>query len=116
MAVLTGIRILLVEDDEDSLAMLCTALKQYGATADCVSNAGAALELARKRRPDVLVSDLRMADNGAKLARAIDVPAIAYSGDHRLKQRALDVGFVRFFLKPVELAVLAAAVRELAGR
>jgi CheY-like chemotaxis protein len=116
MGELSGIRVLLVEDHDDALVMLGTALTQFGATVECAASARAALNVASRCRPDVLISDLWMADNGIKLAREIDVPAIAYSGDNRLKQRALDAGFARFFLKPVDVAVLAKAVLELVAR
>lgn len=58
---LTHARILLVDDDEDNLVLLDTALRRAGARHTArVSDPFAAVDTYRSFRPDVVLLDLRM--------------------------------------------------------
>jgi two-component system CheB/CheR fusion protein len=105
-------RILLVEDSTDILLLLQMELEWLDYSVEVASDALTALELARKNRPDVIVSDLHMpgvdghefirrARKTRELAR---VPAIAltgYSLDAQVKH-ALAEGFDAYLTKPVD--------------
>jgi len=111
---LNGISVLLVDDDEDDLALLLALLTQAGARVTAVSTVEAALREFEKAVPDVVVSDLVMkGHDGFTLIRRIrrstadgkrKIPCIAISAfvgtDRQLKQ-VLAEGFTEFLAKPV---------------
>jgi signal transduction histidine kinase len=55
---ITGLRVLLVEDDPDGRDMLASALGASGAVVIAVADAGGALDAVLRQRPDVLVGDI----------------------------------------------------------
>jgi signal transduction histidine kinase/ActR/RegA family two-component response regulator len=121
--VLSGLRLLLVDDDRDTLELLSAALTQRSAEVTAVSSAADALEAIKKFRPDVLISDIAMpGEDGYALIKtvlALDAPAIpsiaitAYAKEED-RERALAAGFQRYLAKPVELGEFISAVAELA--
>lgn len=123
---LEGLRVLLVDDDKDTLAMLTAVLSQYQATVQTASTVAEALEAMRWYKPDVMVSDLAMPDeDGYSLiskVRAIEsemgrrTHAVALTAYVRIEDRtrALSAGFNMFVPKPVEPAELITAIANLA--
>ncbi len=125
---LSGLRVLVVEDDPSALEVLIEALNSLGAkTLPCgtVSDAVAAFE---KFRPSVLVSDISMpGEDGYSLIRKIrklgpehngDLPSLALTafataGD---VQKALSAGFNSHMVKPFEAFHLGHMVAELAKK
>jgi CheY-like chemotaxis protein len=123
---LDGIRVLVVEDDDDTREVLTLGLTLHGAevvSVDCAADA--IVELA-KREPDVIVSDIGLPDeDGLALIRrvrqlppgrggrvpAVAVTAFTLSDDAEEATRA---GFQRHFRKPVDSAALFAAVAAVA--
>jgi len=59
---LTGIVVLIVDDNADSLDVLSLALERFGAIVQTAANARDALAKALAMRPHVIVSDLSMPD------------------------------------------------------
>src|SRR5262249_24338049 len=59
---LSGLNVLVVDDDSDTLALMATALTRRHANVTAVSSAGEAIQAITRKRPDVLVSDIAMAD------------------------------------------------------
>src|SRR5689334_14276711 len=57
---LDGVRVLLVEDHDDSRETLTSYLRLFGAVVLAVTTAYAAIDACRSFRPDVLVSDLEL--------------------------------------------------------
>jgi CheY-like chemotaxis protein len=125
---LMGLRVLLVDDDADTLQLLSVLLGRHGAEITAVTSAADALAVFERARPDVLVSDVAMPDvDGYELLRTIRawprergglVPALAltaYAGEAD-RQRALQVGFNAHMAKPVEPPELVAAIAALAGK
>jgi PAS domain S-box-containing protein len=124
---LKGIRVLLVEDDADTLEMLRFILDQYGAEVVTAGSARQALEILNHWRPDALISDLAMPEqDGYELIaqlRARDyknggsIPAVALSAYTRTedRQRALSAGFQMHMSKPVDPDELVNVVANLAG-
>ena len=105
-------RILLVEDSTDILFLLQTELEWLDYSVQVASDALTGLELARKNRPEVIVSDLHMPGiDGHEFIRRVrqipelaGIPAIAltgYSLDAELKL-ALAAGFDAHLTKPVD--------------
>jgi CheY-like chemotaxis protein len=121
---LSGLHVLLVDDDKDTLELLGAALRQRSANVTAVSSAAAALESIKSLRPDVLISDIAMpGEDGYALIEKVlgldlepGLPAIAITAyaKEEDRQRALAAGYQRFLSKPVELGEFIAAVAELA--
>jgi PAS domain S-box-containing protein len=124
LQLLSGVNVLLVDDDTDTLELMTTALTRRQATVTAVSSAGAAIKAIRERTPDVLISDIAMPEeDGYELiqqVRSLDfnIPAVAitaYAKDED-RERALSAGFQIYLAKPVELAELISVVAKAAGR
>jgi signal transduction histidine kinase/ActR/RegA family two-component response regulator len=124
---LRGLRTLVVEDDPDSLEMLCTLLAQRGAEVRPAASTAEALAVIEGWRPDLLISDLGMPEeDGYTLIRRVralpaerggQVPAVALSARTRPEDRieALSAGFQMHVAKPVAPAELLAVAVTLAG-
>jgi PAS domain S-box-containing protein len=125
---LHGLEVLVVEDDEDSRFLLHAMLEQAGATVRSAVSAAQGLALLQERRPDVLVSDIGMADRSGydlvaqvrelSVAEGGLVPAIALTAYARPedRMRALSSGFQIHLAKPVQSVELVAAVAALTAR
>lgn len=121
---LTGLHVLLVDDDQDTLDLLGAALTQRSAKVTAVSSAAAAFQSIMSLRPDVLISDIAMpGEDGYQLIEKVlalqvqpGIPAIAITAyaKEEDKQRALAAGYQRYLSKPVELGEFISTVAELA--
>jgi CheY-like chemotaxis protein len=125
---LADLRVLIVDDDLDTLDVVRELLEQAGASVSVAASVDEALEALRSSPPDVLVSDIGMpGQDGYELIRRVRrlapehggrVPAAALTAftqsDHR--QQALAAGYQLYLAKPIEPAELTAAVAKLAGR
>jgi signal transduction histidine kinase/ActR/RegA family two-component response regulator len=123
---LSHVHVLLVEDDADSRDLFVSVLTRCGARVRSTDSGDEALALLEKEVPDVLVSDIGMANmDGYALIRTLRelplpaarrVPAIALTAYARAEdqQRALREGFQLHLAKPVDPARLASAVADLA--
>ena len=121
------IRILLVEDNADTLRILGRLLEKSGCLVSSALNmqgALAAAQAARERseRFDILISDLGLPDgDGCELMRRLrgeeGLAGIAISGYGMEEdiQRSHDAGFAEHLTKPVRLEELQAAISRLAG-
>jgi PAS domain S-box-containing protein len=120
--VLSGLHVLIVDDDKDTLELLAAALTQRSARVTTASSAAEAIRALKFFRPDLLISDIAMpGENGYSLLakiRALElapaIPAIAITAYAREedRERALAAGFQRYLAKPVELGEFFAAVAE----
>ena len=127
-ALLDGVRVLVVEDEDDTRDLLVTALEQCGAQVTAAPSAAAALASLDREPPDVMVSDLAMPDeDGYSLIRKVrargpenggGVPAAALTAYARAEDRvrALASGFQMHLPKPIDPSDLVAVVASLAGR
>ncbi len=125
---LRGVRVLVVDDERDTRAVLAKVLEGYHASVAAAANVADAIEAYRRARPDVLISDLGMPDqDGFDLIRQVreiesrrggHVPAVALTAFARSddRQRALRAGFEVHLSKPVSPSEVAAVVAELSGR
>ncbi len=125
-SLLSGVRVLVVDDEADSRATLRAILEQFGAEPTVVGSTSAALDAIARGLPDVLLSDVAMPhENGYALLRRIratvdanQLPAAALSAyvDADSRAQALDAGFQTYLSKPIEPAVLASTVAALVHR
>jgi PAS domain S-box-containing protein len=122
---LDGLRVLVVEDDPDTLDMLSFILATRGAEVITASSTAEALKGFERSQPDVLVSDLAMPDqDGYDLIKYVrsrgrerggNIPAVALSAYTRAEDRtrALAAGFQMHVSKPVDPDKLIAVVASL---
>jgi signal transduction histidine kinase/ActR/RegA family two-component response regulator len=126
---LSGIQVLLVDDEADAREMMSSALELCGAKVTTAASAREALESLNRLHPSfqVLLADIAMPqEDGYSLIRQIradhnpaiaDLPAAAVTACAREdeRQRALAAGFHMHLAKPMAPALLAQAVAHLAG-
>jgi signal transduction histidine kinase/DNA-binding response OmpR family regulator len=122
---LDGIRILVVEDDDDSREFLTEALEQRGATVSAANGVAAALAKFEGYRADILVSDIAMPDaDGYDLIQRVRslpaerggaIPAIAVTAHTRneVRERVKAAGYQQLEPKPVDLERLSRLIVSL---
>jgi signal transduction histidine kinase len=121
---LSGLRVLVVDDEQDARDLTTRLLAQFGAEVVSASGAAEALAIIADGRPHVLVSDIGMPDrDGYSLIREVrampdvsDIPAIALTAYARPEERhkALAAGFQLHISKPLNPLELASAIAALA--
>jgi CheY-like chemotaxis protein len=123
---LSGLRLLVVDDEPDARELLACMLEMHGAQVQVAGTAPEALEAVRTSAPHLLVSDVGMpGEDGYMLIQAIrtlpapsqNIPAIALTAFARNEDRAraLAAGFDLHMIKPVEPGALVTAVARLAA-
>ncbi|HWO08744.1 MAG TPA: response regulator [Polyangiaceae bacterium] len=121
---LSGVVVLIVEDDPDSREMLATILEAAGALVQRADSAQAGFESLLKDIPDLIVSDIAMPnEDGYSFVRrvrgleseAAGVPAIALTAfcSDDAKHKAASAGFSLHLGKPVDAVALVAAAARL---
>ncbi len=125
---LSGMLILVVDDEEDTRQLLVQSLTFYGATVITAGSAKEAFAEVQTKNPDVMVSDIGMPDeDGYSLIRRIralpdqqhnSIPAVALTAFTRAqdRMRALTSGYQNHVSKPVEPDELATVIASLTGR
>ncbi|KAF3889154.1 MULTISPECIES: hybrid sensor histidine kinase/response regulator [Nostocales] len=121
---LNGLRIVVVDDDIDSLELLVFILKQYGAEVTSVNSASEALKAIARVKPNLLFSDIAMPEmDGYQLIQKVremevfqeeKLPAIAltaFAGEAN-HQKIISAGFQQHLTKPVDPAELASAIAK----
>jgi signal transduction histidine kinase/ActR/RegA family two-component response regulator len=124
---LTGIRVLAVDDEGDTRAMIRGVLEQFGANVLTAGSAEEALEVFPGWKPDVLLFDIGMPqEDGNMLIQKVrqleakegrNTPAIALTAYARVedRMRALAAGYQMFIPKPVEAGELVVTIANLIG-
>src|SRR6516164_5134959 len=114
-----GLKILLVDDHEDTCAALEKLLVRRGHLVAATHNLRSAMEAAVRNKFDLLISDIALPDGtGMDLMmqlRAIsNVPGIAISGfgNNGDIERSLQAGFSEHLIKPIKLGNLEAAIER----
>jgi PAS domain S-box-containing protein len=123
---LTGIQILLVDDNADTRDFFSFVLEQFGALVTAVASADEALQAFAQSKPDILLSDIGMPEmNGYMLmqeVRALEakegrqqIPAIALTAyaSEIDQQQTLAAGFQQHIAKPVAPEELLLAISNL---
>jgi signal transduction histidine kinase/ActR/RegA family two-component response regulator len=124
---LSGLRVLAVDDEDDSREMIKEVLEQSGASVLTAGSTEEALKAFPNWKPDVLVSDIGMPrEDGLVLIRKVrlleiqdakNIPAIALTAFARVEDRirALDSGYQMFLPKPIEASELIFTIASLIG-
>jgi len=125
---LKGLRVLVVEDDEDSRSLLTMMLQRQGAHVTAVSSSQEALMAIESETPEVLISDIGMpGEDGYELMRKVQqseteheriratIALTGYAGE-KDRERALEAGYHVHLAKPIEPVQLVGAIELLIGR
>lgn len=116
-------KILVVEDNEDSRVLLEYALEASGYEVNSAHNGREGLEIARKSPPDLIISDIMMPEmDGFAFCREVKsdaslvgIPFIFYTAtyiDPKDAKLAQQLGADRFLLKPQDIPELLKVIRE----
>jgi signal transduction histidine kinase/CheY-like chemotaxis protein len=128
MATLSGISLLVLDDDTDALELFATVLRQAGAEVRMARSVREAIDLLRAWEPDVIVSDIEMPEEsgyvlirklrGGEIAHGERIPAIAVTAYGGVNERIkiVSAGFDSYVAKPVEPDELAAIISRLVTR
>lgn len=119
----TGQRsVLVVDDSPDTLAVLKVMIESAGYEVETAESAEKGLEVARRTRPDVIISDIGMpGEDGFGLLKKVredatlySTPVIALTGfaSSTNRDEALRSGFSAHLAKPVDQPVLVRAIDE----
>jgi two-component system KDP operon response regulator KdpE len=122
---MSGKKILIIDDDPQLLLGLTPRLKANGFSVVTAEDAIAAISVARKEVPDLIILDLGLpAGDGFQvlerirnLADLAAIPVIVLSAwdPAENKKRSLDAGALAFFQKPPDIHEFVAAIRQALG-
>jgi len=122
---LSGVRVLVVEDDAAARELLVRVLRVAGAETRAAASSREALEMLGSWRPDIVLSDLGMrGDEGYVLIRAmrslpaerggcVPAAALTVTTEPLARSRAAAAGYDAQLAKPVEPVALLATVARL---
>jgi CheY-like chemotaxis protein len=122
------VRVLVVDDDEDTADLFATALTACGADVVTAATALSGLHAVAAQAPDVVVTDIAMpgADGywllreirqlADERARGVPVVAVTAFGRAHVRARALAAGFFDHLEKPVDPETLCLAVARARAR
>jgi signal transduction histidine kinase/ActR/RegA family two-component response regulator len=121
-------RILVVDDEEDTRAILKMVFENCQATVETAASSNEALEKVKEWQPDIIISDIGMPEeDGYSFMRKVrsweretepehlQIPAIALTAYARAedRQKSLDSGFQAHVSKPVEPVELTKLIANL---
>jgi signal transduction histidine kinase len=124
---LVGLKVLVVDDEADTLELIKVLLGQCGAAVTTARSAAEALSALEETQPDVIISDIGMpTQDGFEFIRKVRqlppekggrIPAVALTAYARAEDRlrVLRSGYQMHLSKPVELAELVAVVANIGG-
>jgi signal transduction histidine kinase/ActR/RegA family two-component response regulator len=124
---LSGLTVLVVEDDAATREVLMMMLATAGATVRAAGSVDDALRTIQWLRPDIVVSDISMpGEDGYSLMRKLravergrsPLPAIALTAHARPEdtEQAFVAGFAEHLAKPVDAPDLVSAIARVTGR
>lgn len=120
---LKHLKILIVEDSEDTLTLLSAMFAREGASVIAAASAADALRWASTNQPDIVISDIGMPDvDGYELLEKLKqmpkmngIPAIAISGyaSDEDRRKAIGVGYLALVAKPIDVDALFTLINDL---
>ena len=125
---LTGLQVVVVDDDQSSLEYFALALRTYGAAVRTASNAADALRLVHTRPPDAVLTDIAMVGHDGywllreirgladEAARRVPVVATTAHGREHSREHTLAAGFSEHLAKPVDPDALGRTIATVTGR
>ena len=118
----SSVHILLVEDDEDTAAMLSALLELHRYRVDVAHSVADAVRKSAVQRWDLLISDIRLPDGtGLDLMqrlgeqRARHAIAMSGFGSPEDVRRSLDAGFDEHMVKPLDMGTLLDTIGRYCG-
>ncbi len=113
-------KILVIDDEEPTLAMFRLFLEAYGYKVLTAENGAKGLEIFRKEKPSIVLTDIKMPgiDGLAVLQQikeidpAAEVIVISGHGEMDLAKQALNLNAVDFINKPISKEALDAALKK----
>ena len=121
-----SIRVLVVEDDPDSLELMTYLFHAFGHEAIGAGKGDEALALALSARPDLILCDLRLpgmdgfellsrikSDPFLKSIPVVAVTAYAMPGD---RERVMSAGFQGYVTKPIDPVTFVRQAEEFSAR
>ncbi len=123
LADLSGLRVLIVEDEADNCDVLATVISRCGGKVRCSKTANDAWRIMQEWQPDVIVCDIALPDvDGCAFLNQVrerfDTPALALTvfGSADQEARVRSCGFDAFRQKPIEPADLAHEIARLGAQ
>ena len=115
-------KVLVIEDDQDLVALVSLLLQGDGYAVEIAANGREALDALARDLPDVILLDMKMPImNGPEFARELEVryghqaPIIVLTAAADAHRRAAEVGADAWLGKPFDPDVLLSTVRRYAG-
>lgn len=118
--------ILLIEDDEDLIAIMTMALKARGYEVLSATDGDGGIQTALAQKPDLIIMDVHMLDmSGVEICRHLKsspstghIPVILCTGDARQSAEALqkEAGSDGYIRKPFDMNELYASIEALISR
>jgi PAS domain S-box-containing protein len=126
MADLRGLRVLIVDGDDDARELLAAVLAECGARVWHTADTDEAIAIVERERPDVLVGDVGPRGGGCELIREVRalgadrggaIAAVALTGYVSIEEsrNALRAGYQVHVSKPIDTSLLTHAVANVAG-
>lgn len=119
-------KVLIVDDEQDFLALLKDALEIRGLEVATAVNAVEAGIMLATQRPALILMDIRMPGiNGLQACEAIrrnpatkDIPVIIITGlsEDSYKKKAYKIGVLEYYTKPVDIENLIKKIKEIIDR
>lgn len=119
-------KILIVDDDVETLRLVGLMLQRQGYRISVASNGSQAIALAKKEKPALIILDIMMPDvDGYQLAREIrqdaeisKIPILMFTAKSQIddKVAGYDAGADDYLTKPIHPAELVAHIKALLGR
>ena len=113
---LSGLHVLVIEDDRDARDILSMVLQYFGGLVTAVKTANEGLQCLRNVIPDVVVADIQLPDHDAPWlvrearTRGFTVPFVAISAADFDLDTLGDQGFESYLRKPIDHAQLVDTV------
>jgi two-component system, cell cycle response regulator DivK len=118
----TGAQVLVVEDNEKNMKLFRDVLQASGFRLLEATTGEQAMKLAAEHQPNLVLMDIQLPDiDGVETlgrlradVRTASIPVVALTAQamHGDRERFLDVGFVAYISKPVNILEFVKTVRE----
>ncbi len=122
---MTGVSILILEDDQDTIELFAGSLSRLGAEVRTALNAADALAVLAAWRPTIILCDLHLPgvdgygflERVKAISELASIPVIAISASHPEleRDRSIEAGFAAHLTKPTKLKDVVLAVTRLTG-